>query len=121
MKLVENLINGQFQSSTSGTYSPVTSPIDGSKIGSVCLSNAADVEAAVAHAQQAFPAWSGLTVKARAAIMFRFHHLLETHADELADLVVQENGKNKAEALASVAKGAETVEWACSMPQLAQV
>ena len=27
-------------------------------------------------------------------------------------------GKNKAEALASVAKGNETVEWACSLPQL---
>jgi malonate-semialdehyde dehydrogenase (acetylating) / methylmalonate-semialdehyde dehydrogenase len=35
--------------------------------------------------------------------------------------VVLENGKNKAEALASVAKGNETVEWACSMPQIAQV
>lgn len=37
-----------------------------------------------------------------------------------AELVVAENGKNKAEALASVAKGNETVEWACSMPQLMQ-
>lgn len=37
-----------------------------------------------------------------------------------ADLVVEENGKNKAEALASVAKGNETVEWTCSMPQLMQ-
>ncbi|CAN0384630.1 unnamed protein product, partial [Laminaria digitata] len=35
-------------------------------------------------------------------------------------IVVAENGKNKAEALASVAKGNETVEWACSMPQLMQ-
>lgn len=70
---------------------------------------------------QAFPAWAELTHKARAAIMFRFHHLMEVHADELAELVVRENGKNKTEALASVAKGNETVEWACSMPQLAQV
>lgn len=38
-----------------------------------------------------------------------------------ADLVVAENGKNRAEALASVAKGNETVEWACSMPQVMQV
>jgi len=53
--------------------------------------------------------------------MYRFHHLLEVHADELADLVVRENGKNKTEALASVAKGNETVEWACSLPQVAQV
>lgn len=34
--------------------------------------------------------------------------------------MVAENGKNRAEALASVAKGNETVEWACSMPQLMQ-
>lgn len=31
-----------------------------------------------------------------------------------------ENGKNKMEALASVLKGNETVEYACSLPQLAQ-
>lgn len=70
---------------------------------------------------QAYASWSELTHKSRAAIMFRFHHLMETHADELADIVVRENGKNKAEALASVAKANETVEWACSLPQLAQV
>lgn len=38
-------------------------------------------------AKKALPAWQDLTVKARAAIMFRFHHLLQAHADELADLV----------------------------------
>lgn len=53
--------------------------------------------------------------------MFRFHHLLEAHRHELAELVVRENGKNITEALASVAKGNETVEWACSLPQLIQV
>lgn len=42
------------------------------------------------------------------------------HGRGQAELVVAENGKNKAEALASVAKGNETVEWACSMPQLMQ-
>lgn len=114
---------------------------------------AQDVDAAVEAAKKALPEWQDLTVKARASIMFRFHHLLQAHADELADLVragaapaahfagpcscmsrfsphrsraapasrpqvVMENGKTKAEALASVAKGNETVEWACSMPQL---
>ena len=33
---------------------------------------------------------------------------------------MQENGKNFTEALADVAKGNETVEYACSMPQLCQ-
>ena len=32
----------------------------------------------------------------------------------------EENGKNYTEAMADVAKGNETVEYACSLPQLAQ-
>ena len=40
--------------------------------------------------------------------------------DELVDLVVRENGKNRTEALASVLKGNETVEYACSLPQVVQ-
>lgn len=40
--------------------------------------------------------------------------------DELADIVVLENGKNRTEALASVLKGLETIEYACSLPQLIQ-
>lgn len=52
--------------------------------------------------------------------MLRFHALIRQHADELADLIVLENGKNKTEALADVAKGNETVEYACSLPQLMQ-
>ena len=33
-------------------------------------------------------------------------------------IVIAENGKNYAEAYASCAKGVETIEWACSMPQI---
>lgn len=33
---------------------------------------------------------------------------------------MEENGKNMTEALADVAKGNETVEYACSLPQLMQ-
>jgi acyl-CoA reductase-like NAD-dependent aldehyde dehydrogenase len=51
--------------------------------------------------------------------MLKFHALVNKHANELAELIVAENGKNITEALADVAKGNETVEWACSLPQLA--
>ena len=52
--------------------------------------------------------------------MLKFHSLIRQNANELADLIVLENGKNKTEALADVAKGNETVEYACSLPQLMQ-
>ena len=47
------------------------------------MSGAQEVTEAVAQAEQAFGAWSGMTAKSRAAVMFRFHALLEKHADEL--------------------------------------
>jgi len=52
--------------------------------------------------------------------MLKFHSLIQKHAQELAEIIVMENGKNITEALADVAKGNETVEYACSLPQLAQ-
>jgi len=118
MTTCNNFINGEFKAPSTGEYMEVSNPADNSVIGKVGLSAQADVDEAVKCAKAAFPAWSSLTVKARAAIMFKFHHLMIEHADELADIVVLENGKNKIEAMGSVAKGNETVEWACSLPQL---
>lgn len=117
---VNNYINGDFVKPTTGQYLPVTSPISSATIGDVALSSTADVDAAVAAASEAFPKWSSLTSKSRAAIMLKFHHLVNEHAKEIAELIVKENGKNLKEALADVAKGNETVEYACSLPQLIQ-
>jgi acyl-CoA reductase-like NAD-dependent aldehyde dehydrogenase len=95
-------------------------PFTGEAIARVELATAAEVDHAVASASAEFPRWAGLTMKRRAQIMLKFHALVETHKDELIDLIVRENGKNRVEAAGDVAKGLETVEWACSMPQIAQ-
>mmetsp|Transcript_30236 Transcript_30236/g.72562 ORF Transcript_30236/g.72562 Transcript_30236/m.72562 type:complete len:505 (-) Transcript_30236:87-1601(-) len=117
---IHNYINAEFVAPETGKFHPVENPANGETIGQVAASSAKDVDDAVKAADAAFPAWSKLTVKARAAIMMKFHSLIKEHADELADLIVLENGKNKTEALADVAKGNETVEYACSLPQLVQ-
>ena len=120
VKTVNNWVGGISLPPANGEYMDVTSPATGKVIARVAVSSAADVNIAVQKAGEAQPAWAALTIKARAAKMMRLHALIEEHADELADLVVLEHGKTKAEALASVAKGNETVEYACSLPQLAQ-
>jgi len=97
----------------------VTSPVTGEKIAEVALGGAADVDTAVAAAEEAFPVWSALTQKRRAAIMLKFHSLVSEHTEELVKLIMLENGKNQTEAAGDVAKGLETVEWACSIPHLA--
>jgi len=117
---VNNYIGGRFVPPSTGKYLIVENPADMSEVGNVALSSADDVAIAVEAASQAFPQWSSLTIKARASLMLKFHALVQAHATELAELIVLENGKNVVEALADVAKGNETVEWACSLPQLAQ-
>jgi malonate-semialdehyde dehydrogenase (acetylating)/methylmalonate-semialdehyde dehydrogenase len=113
-----NFINGKFVQVDRPTVN-VVSPATGETLCQVPLSTAADLDEAVAHAQAAFEVWSNVTIKQRAAIMFRFHSLVEAHSEELAGIIVRENGKNFSEALADVAKGNETAEWATSLPQLA--
>lgn len=118
--VIDNFINGVFVAPTSNEYISVVNPCDGSTIAKVAVSDDEDVKLAVESAKMAFPAWSGLTMKARAAIMLQFHALIRENAQELAELIVKENGKNITEALADVAKGNETIEYACSLPQVAQ-
>lgn len=118
--LVNNFINNEFSAPTSSEYIDVIAPADNSVCARVANSNTADVAVAVAAAKAAFPAWKSLTIKSRAKIMFKFHHLMDENKERLARLIVKENGKNMAEAMAEVAKGNETVEWATSLPQMAQ-
>jgi malonate-semialdehyde dehydrogenase (acetylating)/methylmalonate-semialdehyde dehydrogenase len=105
---------------TSSSYIPVTSPSTSHIIAQVYKSTKEDVDTAVQSSKKALESWSKLTIKSRVAILMKFNYLVKEHAQELAELIVQENGKNIIEALADVAKGNETVEYACSLPQLAQ-
>ncbi|CAI5746434.1 unnamed protein product [Peronospora destructor] len=118
--MAHNLIDGVFVRPKRNKYMDVICPATGQVVGQCGLSTDEDVELAVAKGQEAFIQWRLLTVKTRAAIMLKFHALMIQHKDELADIIVQENGKNRTEALASVLKGNETVEYACSLPQLVQ-
>jgi malonate-semialdehyde dehydrogenase (acetylating) / methylmalonate-semialdehyde dehydrogenase len=118
--LIDNFINGEFVPPILEEYMAVHDPSNGKEIARVCVSSSSDVDKAVEAAKAAYSTWSTLTMKSRAAILLKFHALVVEHAQELANLIVSENGKNLTEALADVAKGNETVEWACSLPQLAQ-
>eukprot|EP01065_Artemidia_motanka_P048802 TRINITY_DN795_c0_g1_i1.p2 TRINITY_DN795_c0_g1~~TRINITY_DN795_c0_g1_i1.p2 ORF type:complete len:511 (+),score=224.95 TRINITY_DN795_c0_g1_i1:61-1533(+) len=118
---VENWIAGEFVAPSTGKYMDVTSPADDKVIAQVAVSGAADVDKAVQAAKKAFPEWSTTyTIKRRALCLLKLHELIVEHEEELAQMVVKEHGKCISEARASVAKGNETVEYACSLPQLAQ-
>jgi len=114
---VRNYIGGEFVGSDADALD-VFNPANGQVISRVPLSRAAEVDRAVAAAKKAFPVWSGMPIKERVQVFFRYKALLEKHIDELAALITEENGKIDSEARAEVLKSAELCEFACSLPQI---
>jgi malonate-semialdehyde dehydrogenase (acetylating)/methylmalonate-semialdehyde dehydrogenase len=72
----------------------------------------------VRAAAAAFPAWRATTPLRRARILMRFRDLIERHSKELAALVTEEHGKTLPDALGSVQRGMEVVEFASGIPHL---
>src|ERR1700742_3784263 len=115
---LKNYINGEFTESSSDRSLAVHSPLNGVMLAEMPCSNGADLDAAVAAAQNAFPAWSRTSIKERVQVFFRYKYLLEQQLQELAALVSEENGKTRGEAVAEIEKCIELTEFATSLPQL---
>ncbi len=115
---ISHWINGKLQAGTSGQFAPVFNPATGEQSGRVALASVAEVDAAVAVAKAAFPAWGGLSPLRRARVMFRFKELLERDRAELAAIVTAEHGKVLSDADGEVTRGLEVVEFACGIPHL---
>lgn len=115
---IAHYIAGAHTAGTSGRSQPVTNPATGQVTGSVALANLAEVDAAVAAAQAAFPKWSDTPPIRRARIMFNFLQLLNEHKDELARMITAEHGKVFTDAQGEVSRGIDIVEFACGIPQL---
>jgi len=112
------LINGEWTDVQAEHYCDVFNPSTGEVIARTPMCAAADVDRAVEAAKAAFPAWRETPVTDRARVMFRFRELMDNHADEIARLITREHGKTYAEALASVQRGVEMIEFACGIPSL---
>jgi malonate-semialdehyde dehydrogenase (acetylating) / methylmalonate-semialdehyde dehydrogenase len=118
---IDHYINGHVAASAAGAagrHQPVTNPATGAVTGRVALASSADVDAAVAAAQAAFPAWADAPPLKRARVMFKFLELLNLHKDDLARMITAEHGKVFTDAQGEVTRGIDIVEFATGIPQL---
>src|SRR6202000_2551150 len=92
-RALTHFINGKMVEGTSGRFADVFNPALGSVSARVPLASVAEVDAAVAAASAAFPAWSETAPIKRARVLFKFKELLDRHHDELAELITREHGK----------------------------
>ena len=103
--LETNYYGGAWQGSTASETVEITDPATGEVHAQVGMASPADVEAAVAAAVAAFPAWRRTPPQDRIQYLFRFRELLLKRADDIARTTTQENGKTLAEAKGRTAAG----------------
>ena len=110
MSRYDNLINGQWVEGKS--YAPNTNPSDLSDvIGEYAQGDASDVEAAVAAATAAFPAWSVSGIQARSDALDKIGSEILARKEELGDLLAREEGKTRAEGIGEVARAGQIFKF----------
>ncbi|SHO65915.1 phenylacetaldehyde dehydrogenase [Pseudoxanthobacter soli DSM 19599] len=88
-------IGGRWVEAAEGGQLDVENPATGEIVARVPAGTAADIDAAVAAARQAFDhgPWSRMTPSERGRLVWKLADLLETHADEFAEIDSIDNGK----------------------------
>ncbi|GAA3101931.1 hypothetical protein GCM10020254_54390 [Streptomyces goshikiensis] len=105
MKTVNHWIGGKTVEGASGNYGPVTDPATGEVTTQVALASAAEVDAAVQVAKEAFQTWGQSSLAARTKVLFAYRALLDANRDAIAELITAEHGKVHSDALGEVARG----------------
>jgi succinate-semialdehyde dehydrogenase/glutarate-semialdehyde dehydrogenase len=103
-------IDGDFVTG-SGRPIPVENPATLEVIGTITLATSDEIDAAVASARKAFPAWAAAPAKARAAALHRLGDVIAADADAMARIMTMEQGKPVNEARGEILKLAEACHF----------
>ena len=110
MSTYNNLINGQWVAGKTVTANINPSDL-ADVIGEYTQGDAADVNAAVAAAQAAFPAWSTSGIQARSDALDKIGNEILARKEELGDLLAREEGKTRPEAIGEVARAGQIFKF----------
>lgn len=93
LRTLRNHINGEFRDAADGRTTDVVNPATGEVYATAPLSAAADVDAAMAAAAAAFPAWRDTTPSERQKALLKIADAFEARADELVAVESENTGK----------------------------
>ncbi len=101
----------QTSASTSGIFQTID-PSTGSPLANIHITSRDGIQAAVASARAAFPAWSKTPLSERARILQRAVAILRSRNDELARIETHDTGKPFSETSAvDIVTGADVLEY----------
>jgi len=108
---------GGWHAPKAGRYVDTIDPAQDLPLGSVAEADAADVDAAVRAAHDAFPAWRALRPQQRAEAMRKAAAVLRDHAEELAMLDALDTGNPVAEMVTDARVAAHAHEYFAGLAQ----
>jgi malonate-semialdehyde dehydrogenase (acetylating)/methylmalonate-semialdehyde dehydrogenase len=118
MQQIGHWINGKHVAGTSGRTADIWNPATGEVQAQVALASTAELDAAVAAAAAAQPAWAATNPQRRARVMMKFVSLLHRDMDKLAEALSREHGKTIPDAKGDVQRGLEVVEFCIGAPHM---
>ncbi|MGF6303785.1 MULTISPECIES: NAD-dependent succinate-semialdehyde dehydrogenase [Paraburkholderia] len=104
-------IDGEWTLASDGRTRPVINPADDSVLGALPIASDADIDRALASAQNGFEAWRGVPPIKRAEIINRAAQLLRERCDEITCIACLEEGQPFEEGKSYVMRAAEILEW----------
>jgi len=117
-RTLRNFIGGGWVDAAGDGVLDDINPATGALTALVPLSGAADVDAAVRAAREAYPGWRATAPQKRARAVMALREALWGHHEELARLVTEDMGKTLADARGEVLRGIESTEAACGIPHI---
>jgi succinate-semialdehyde dehydrogenase / glutarate-semialdehyde dehydrogenase len=105
------LIGGVWQGASTKATVDVIDPASQDVLGTIPDMGRDETRAAIVAAAEAFKSWKARTHAERAALLERWHDLMQQHEQDLALLLTLEQGKPLAEAHAEIRYGASFVKW----------
>ncbi len=106
-----SFIDGKWRAAADGATISVTNPADGALIGNVAALSGEESKEAVAIAQEAFVHWSKLLPQARSTALRTWFEMILQHKEDLARILVIEQGKPLSEARGEIDYAASFVEF----------
>lgn len=120
MYQIGHFIGGKAVAGTSGRKQPIFNPATGEVQGEISLASADELNAAVENAKTAQPKWAATNPQRRARVFMKFVELLNTHMDELAEMLSREHGKTIEDAKGDIVRGLEVCEFVIGIPHLSK-
>ncbi|WP_330287488.1 gamma-aminobutyraldehyde dehydrogenase [Streptomyces sp. NBC_00576] len=93
LRRLRNYIDGEFRDAADGRTTEVVNPVTGEAYATAPLSGQPDVDAAMAAAAAAFPAWRDKTPAERQKALLKIADAFEERAEELIAAEVENTGK----------------------------